>query len=68
MGAIILGGVSFTDDYPHLLNSVFTGNVILSGGDVKIEGSIIVLAVNVLLIGFFVILMMKKLRVSKHNY
>lgn len=52
-GAVILGGVSLADDYPHLINSSFSGGKLLSGGDCRIEGSIIVLIWNVLLISFF---------------
>lgn len=53
VGAIILGGVSLADDYPHLVNTSFRGNTLLSGGNCKIEGSIVVLILNVLLISFF---------------
>lgn len=49
MGALVLGGVSLADDYPNLLNMTFSGNEILSSGVCKIEGSIIVLFVNVIL-------------------
>lgn len=56
VGAIILGGVSLADDYPHLLNMLLSGSDILSGGACKIEGSIIVLVLNVLLISFFFLL------------
>lgn len=52
-GAIILGGISLAEDYPHLLNTVFSGNVLLSGGVCKIEGSIVVLALNILLTVLF---------------
>ena len=55
-GALVLGGVSLADDYPSLLITTFTGNEILSGGTCKIEGSIIVLFVNVLLIILFLFL------------
>ena len=55
VGAIILGGVSLAEDYPHLFNMVISGNPILSGGSCKIEGSIIVLLMNlILLIGFII--------------
>lgn len=55
VGAIILGGVSLAEDYPHLFNMVISGNPILSGGSCKIEGSIIVLLMNlILMIGFII--------------
>ena len=53
IGAIILGGVSLADDYPSLFTMTSTGNVLLSGGDYKIEGSIIVLVLNILFGLFF---------------
>lgn len=61
VGAIILGGVSLADDYPHLLNLAFRGNEILSGGSCKMEGSIVVLGLNVLLsITFYFLLKRRK--------
>lgn len=59
-GAIILGGVSLATDYPHLLNSIFKADSLLSGGEYKIEGSIIVLFINLILIAVFSLLIMKK--------
>ncbi|MFS0646866.1 CPBP family intramembrane glutamic endopeptidase [Siminovitchia sp. 179-K 8D1 HS] len=56
IGAIILGGVSVANDYPNLLNSTFQGNPLVSGGSYKIEGSIIVFVVNVILIAYLFIL------------
>ena len=60
VGAIILGGVSLAEDYPHLFNMVISGNSILSGGSCKIEGSIVVLFMNLILMFGFV--MAKKKR------
>lgn len=56
IGALVLGGVSLADDYPNLLITTFTGNEILSGGVCKIEGSIIVTFVNVILAALFMFL------------
>lgn len=55
VGAIILGGVSLADDYPHVLNISLTGSDVLSGGSCKIEGSVIVLIINIFLISFFLL-------------
>ena len=60
IGALILGGVSLADDYPSLFATSFSGNEILSGGACKIEGSIVVLVVNIALIAIFVSLNRKK--------
>ncbi|MCI7239958.1 MAG: CPBP family intramembrane metalloprotease [Aerococcus suis] len=53
VGGIILGSVSLADDYPHLYQTILTGNDLLSGGVLKMEGSLIVLLVNVLFIVYF---------------
>lgn len=55
VGALVLNGVSLAEDYPNILNTVFVGNEILTGGACKIEGSIIVLMVNIFLITAFII-------------
>ena len=60
IGALVLGGVQLADDYPNLLITTFSGNEILSGGACKIEGSIIVLVVNVILIVLFMFLKNKQ--------
>lgn len=60
IGALVLGGVSLADDYPHLLNAAFDGNKILSGGAYMIEGSIFVLFINVMLIAFFCYLLVRR--------
>lgn len=68
VGAIIFGSVSLADDYPNLLESTFQGNSLISGGIYKIEGSIIVLAVNLILITYVFVLKKRnsipKLKVS----
>lgn len=60
IGAIILGGVSLAEDYPHLFNMVISGNSILSGGSCKIEGSIVVLLMNLIFTIGFIIAKKKK--------
>ncbi|NBI08338.1 CPBP family intramembrane glutamic endopeptidase [Senegalia massiliensis] len=60
-GAIILGGVSLASDYPNLLNTKFQGNSLLTGGIYKIEGSIVVLIINsILIISLFILDKRKK--------
>lgn len=62
IGSIILGAVSLAEDYPHLFNMTITENPLLSGDSCKIEGSIVVLILNsILMIGF---IMAKKKRTS----
>lgn len=65
VGAIILGGVSLAEDYPHLFNMVISGNSILSGGSCKIEGSIIVLLMNLIFMVGFIMANKKKGKIYK---
>lgn len=60
IGAIILGGVSMAEDYPHLFNMVISGNQILSGGSCKIEGSVVVFFMNLILMMGFVVAKKKR--------
>ena len=62
IGAIILGGVSLASDYPSLLQISYSGHQLLNGGACKIEGSIIVLILNVLFIALFSVLMRRQKR------
>ena len=55
IGALILGGVSLADDYPSVLTMTASANKLLSGGDYKIEASIVVTILNVILMGIFYI-------------
>ena len=55
IGALILGGVSLADDYPSILTMTASANKLLSGGAYKIEASIVVTILNVILIGIFYI-------------
>ena len=55
VGALVLGGVNLADDYPHLLTMQASNNVFLSGGDYKIEASIITLILNLTLMTVFFI-------------
>lgn len=59
-GSLVLGGVSLADDYPNLLNPVFSGNAILSGGACGLEGNIIVLILNIALTVIFTVLCFKR--------
>ncbi|MDO5713271.1 MAG: type II CAAX endopeptidase family protein [Tissierellia bacterium] len=53
VGALIYGGVSLAEDYPSLYQMEFLGSPIISGGAVKIEGSIVVLFLNILFLLIF---------------
>jgi membrane protease YdiL (CAAX protease family) len=63
VGALFLGGVSLADDYPHMLTMQASANTLLSGGNYKIEASIITLILNIVLMTIFYI----KCRKSKRE-
>lgn len=67
IGSIILGGFNLALDYPKLLDCTFAGNALLSGGDYKLEGSIVVLLLNSALTVFFFILLKKKQQSKEKN-
>jgi len=53
VGSLLLGGVSLADDYPHLLTLSASVNTLLSGGNYKIEASIVTTVLNISLMIFF---------------
>lgn len=55
IGGLILGEVSLAKDYPSILIMTASANKLLSGGTYKIEGSIVVTILNLILIGIFYI-------------
>ncbi|MDR2162954.1 MAG: CPBP family intramembrane metalloprotease, partial [Clostridiales Family XIII bacterium] len=57
---IVMGAVSLADDYPHVMDAIFTGNSMMSGGIYKLEGSVVVFIVNILPIAFVAFLLSKK--------
>ena len=66
IGGIILGGVSLTDDYPSVFRLAYHGNELLTGGVCKIEGSIVVLIVNIIFIVLFYYLLKKSILKNKY--
>ena len=64
VGALFLGGVSLADDYPHILTLTASTSTVLSGGNYKIEASIITTILNVALMVFFYIRYLNKKKVE----
>lgn len=60
LGSLYLGGVSLADDYPHLLTLSASANTLLSGGNYKIEASIVTTVLNIVLMTFFWVRYCKK--------
>jgi hypothetical protein len=53
IGGIILGCISLADDYPSLYSVKASSNILISGGDYKIEASVVVMVINILLMAVF---------------
>lgn len=66
VGGIILGGVSLADDYPSVFRLAYHRNELLTGGVCKIEGSIVVLIVNIAFIVLFYYLLKKSILKNKY--
>ena len=60
VSSLILGSYKVAKDYPPLINTLYSGNKLFSGGNVKLEGSIIMLAANIVLCAFFIIKLKKR--------
>lgn len=67
VGCLYLGGVSLADDYPNLWNLIFTGSKLLTGGASKMEGSIVVLFMNTIMIIIVGIMMYKNKNFNKNE-
>ena len=55
IGAIFLGCVNLAEDYPHMFTLISSQNILLSGGEYKIEANIIVTIINIVLTALFFI-------------
>jgi len=55
VGGIVFGGINLAEDYPSLLTMNSNGSNILTGGICKIEGSIVVLFVNIIMMAIILV-------------
>jgi membrane protease YdiL (CAAX protease family) len=62
IGRLIFGVVYMTEDYPSLWSSSLTGNKLISGGSFQMEGSIVVLIINLLLIALIAYILKKRVK------
>lgn len=60
IGCLTLGCVSLAEDYPHWLNTQLTGAELVSGGVYALEGSVVVLGMNLALLLAFWLLLRRK--------
>lgn len=62
ISGLLLGSFSVSPDYPAVFITEFSGKPLLSGGEMKLEGSIIMLAANLALFAFFAVRLYKRER------
>ena len=55
VSGFLLGSLTVSAEYPALINTLWSGNKYLSGGDMKLEGRVILLAANIALCAFFIL-------------
>ena len=60
ISGFLLGSFTLSAEYPAVINTLWSGNKYLAGGDMKLEGSVILLAVNIALCAFFTVRLKKR--------
>ena len=60
LSSLVFGSLSLFDEKPHLLKLTLSGSRLLSGGDMKLEGCIIMLICQSLLCVFFILRLKKR--------
>ena len=54
ISGFLLGSYTLSAEYPAVINTLWSGNKYLAGGDMRLEGSLILLAANVAVCAFFI--------------
>ena len=60
VSSLVLGSLSLYAEKPYLLKFTFSGNKILSGGSVRLEGSIIMLIAQLAICVYFIVKLRKR--------
>lgn len=60
VSGFLLGSLTVSAEYHALINTLWSGNKYLTGGDMKLEGSVILLATNIALCAFFILRLKKR--------
>ena len=60
ISGFLLGSYTVSAEYPAVINTLWSGNRYFAGGDMKLEGSVILLAVNIALCAFFTVRLKKR--------
>lgn len=55
VSGFLLGSLTVSAEYTALINTLWSGNKYLAGGDMKLEGSVILLSANIALCAFFIL-------------
>ena len=54
ISGFLLGSYTLSSEYPTVINTLWSGNKYLAGGDMKLEGSLILLGANIAVCAFFI--------------
>ena len=54
ISGFLLGSYTLSSEYPAVINTLWSGNRYLAGGDMKLEGSLILLGANIAVCAFFI--------------
>lgn len=65
LSGFLLGSYKIAEEYPVLINTAVSGKKLLSGGEMKLEGSIVMLIINLALCVFFFVNLKKRNKKSK---
>ena len=60
ISGFLLGSYTVSAEYPAVINTLWSGNRYLAGGDMKLEGSLILLAANMAVCAFFILRLKKR--------
>ena len=63
VSSLVLGSLSLYAEKPYLLKFTFSGNKILSGGSVRLEGSIIMLIAQLAICAYFIVKLRKRKKI-----
>ncbi|MEE1238538.1 MAG: CPBP family intramembrane glutamic endopeptidase [Acutalibacteraceae bacterium] len=54
ISGFLLGSLTVSEEYPAVINTLWSGNKYIAGGDMRLEGSLILLAANIAVCVFFI--------------
>lgn len=60
ISGFLLGSYTLSAEYPAVINTLWSGNKYFAGGDMRLEGSVILLAANIAVCAFFIVRLKKR--------